>query len=533
MSKALLSLFLLLGLGITACVRDQPQVIVITATFEPVNGGPTGEPGQAEEQRPPLQLSSIPEQPPANPTANPTRSVNNGSAHEYEVQVGDTLYGIAVANNVSLEALLAVNDLPNPNILSVGQIIQLPGPPDQQTPDFKILPDSRLVRGPGSAAFDVAAFVAQQPGYIRIATDVVTTRLTNGVPLDETLTADQVVQRVSMEFSVDPRLLLALLEYRAGWLSKLELSEEVQQFPMISEQASGAIDRHGLYRQLAWTANELNRGYYGWKYDGWTTLEFDDGVRLLYGPGLNAATVGLQYFLSLTNIYDQWISQVDLNGFYQSYYAYFGDPFAGAIEPLVPAGITQPPMTFPFASGETWFFTGGPHGGWGAGSAWSAVDFAPPDERADYSPACYQSEFWATAVTAGLIVRSGGGTVILDTNGDGDESTGWTVLYLHIASDGRIAVGTVVQAGDPIGHPSCEGGFSNATHMHIARRYNGEWIPAACPLCSASEERPSFVMSDWVVVGFTRQEYQGYMEKGGERRLAEQGRLSPENRVSW
>jgi hypothetical protein len=43
-----------------------------------------------------------------------------------------------------------------------------------------------------------------------------------------------------------------------------------------------------------------------------------------------------------------------------------------------------------------------------------------------------------------------------------------------MACGGRDAVKT----GDRIGHPSCEGGAANATHVHIARRYNGEWIPA-------------------------------------------------------
>ncbi|HRT92694.1 MAG TPA: hypothetical protein P5516_09465, partial [Anaerolineaceae bacterium] len=27
-------------------------------------------------------------------------------------------------------------------------------------------------------------------------------------------------------------------------------------------------------------------------------------------------------------------------------------------------------------------------------------------------------------------------------------------------------------------HPSCEGGSATGTHVHIARKYNGEWIEA-------------------------------------------------------
>jgi hypothetical protein len=37
----------------------------------------------------------------------------------------------------------------------------------------------------------------------------------------------------------------------------------------------------------------------------------------------------------------------------------------------------------------------------------------------------------------------------------------------------------LVEAGDLLGHPSCEGGESTGSHIHIARKYNGEWIPAS------------------------------------------------------
>ena len=67
---------------------------------------------------------------------------------------------------------------------------------------------------------------------------------------------------------------------------------------------------------------------------------------------------------------------------------------------------------------------------------------------------------------------------MLDLDGDGDERTGWNIFYLHLASDGRAQVGDQLKQGDPVGHPSCEGGTSTGTHVHIARKYNGEWLPA-------------------------------------------------------
>jgi hypothetical protein len=387
-----------------------------------------------------------------------------------------------------------------------------------------MLPDSRTVRGPGSGAFDVAAFVSRQPGYIRVATDTVK---------DQVLTGAQVVQRVSLEYSIDPRLLLTLLEFRSGWLSNPEPNDQQKQYPLGAIDPTFGFDRSGLYRQLAWAADQINRGYYGWKQRGLTTIEFSDGTRLLYAPGLNAGTVALQYTLAFFNAYERWQQEVSAEGFYSLYAAIFGDPFAGAVEPLVPSNLQQPQLVFPFPSSQVWFYTGGPHGGWGSGSAWAAVDFAPPDERPDGSSSCYISEFFATAVAPGIIARTDEGTAILDLDGDGDESTGWSILYLHIAAQDRVAVGTQVNTGDRIGRPSCEGGFSNGTHMHIARRYNGEWIPAACDSCPPGQERPPFRFNEWSVLGLAGQEYQGFLVSGGERRVADQGRLTTENRVSW
>jgi hypothetical protein len=106
------------------------------------------------------------------------------------------------------------------------------------------------------------------------------------------------------------------------------------------------------------------------------------------------------------------------------------------------------------------------------------------------------------------------------------------MLYLHVASEGRIGAESRVETGDLIGRPSCEGGVSTATHLHIARRFNGEWIPADCQRCAPTDVRPRFEMSGWVTHGLSGQVYQGYMEKDQETRIAEQGRSSPENHVS-
>ncbi len=523
-----LALFLsLLLLSIVGCALQQPDVIVITATYPPLSSQQPDvavATSIAQATLPPL-ATLPPEGTLIDPTPNPTRFAAAAPVGDYVVQPGDTVFAIAAANGVSMDTLLASNNVPNPDNLYVGQVLHLPDPPSAEGSNFKIVPDSRLVRAPGSSAFDVEAFVNGQPGYLRMATDMVD---------DDLLTGAQVVERVGLEFSVDPRLLLALLEYKSHLLSNPNPSDDQKTLALGAPAYASGILRSGLYRQLAYGADQLNYGYYGWKLRGLSQIEFTDNTRILFAGDVNPGTVGVQYFLSLGSSYADWQQAVSADGLYRTYVAYFGDPFLGAVEPLLPPDLQQPMLVFPFPKGQMWYFTGGPHGGYGDGSAWSAIDFAPPDDITQVTSACYVSDNFGTAVGAGVIARIAEGTVILDLDGDGDESTGWSILYLHMASRDRVTVGTVVQAGDRIGRPSCEGGVSNGTHMHIARRYNGEWLPVTCDECLPGNYPPSFVMSGWTVYGVPGQESQGGLLKRGEaERLAEQGRNVSENQVTW
>ena len=222
-------------------------------------------------------------------------------------------------------------------------------------------------------------------------------------------------------------------------------------------------------------------------------------------PTANAGTVGVQYFFSKVMTQPGWEKAVSAQGLFATYQELFGYPFDLAIEPLVPPGLRQPAMQLPFENGVVWSFTGGPHGGWGDGSAWAALDFAPPG--ADKT-GCKISEAWDVAVAPGLIVRSDHGVVVEDLDGDGLEQTGWVVLYLHVDTKDRVKVGTVVAAGERIGHPSCEGGYSvEATHLHLARMYNGEWIPA--------DGAVPFNLDGWISQGAGNQ-YDGTLNRDGK-----------------
>jgi hypothetical protein len=81
-----------------------------------------------------------------------------------------------------------------------------------------------------------------------------------------------------------------------------------------------------------------------------------------------------------------------------------------------------------------------------------------------------------------VVARTAEGVVILDLDGDGKEQTGWVLLFLHISTNGKVKTGDTLEKDDKIGHPSCEGGVATGTHVHIARKYNGEWVLADGPI---------------------------------------------------
>jgi hypothetical protein len=196
-------------------------------------------------------------------------------------------------------------------------------------------------------------------------------------------------------------------------------------------------------------------------------------------------------------------------GFYETFFFRFGNPFDLAFEPLIPPGLSQARLELPFERGISWAFTGGPHAAWDSGSAWGALDFAPPDVAG-----CAVSEQWVTAGANGFIVRASDGAVVEDLDNDGYEQTGWDILYMHVAAQERVEPGTYVYLGDRIGHPSCEGGIANAAHLHIARKYNGEWISADGVL--------PFQLGGWISAG-DGTEYDGFLKRGSVTLEAAEG----------
>lgn len=429
------------------------------------------------------------------PTPTPTRAAPETTAVHYTVRRGDTLSAIAIAYGTTVEALMRINGMANADQLAAGQVLQISLNAQYTGPATILIPDSELVYGPGYKDFDIARATTAFQGRFKDYSEIV-----EGV----TMTAPDIVTLVAERYSVGPRVLLALLELRSGWLTSATQSAEQLTYPL------GYTDLaywNGLFHQLSLAADALNTGFYGWWMDTLWLVRTRDGAYIQFSTQLNGGTAGVQRALapSAAN-YDSWLA--DVTRFATVYRQLFGDPFALAVEPLMPAGLQSPDLALPWSEGATWYYTGGPHPGYGTLGAFSALDFTT-NER---SIGCAVSSQWATAAASGLIVHSREGMVLQDLDSDGFVGTGWVLFYMHLASDGRAQTGTALKAGDNIGHPSCEGGVSNATHLHIARRYNGIWI-------AADDPRWPMTLSGWIPAS-TGAAYDGTLSKAGQTRTA-------------
>lgn len=412
---------------------------------------------------------------------------------EYTAQTGDTLPALAARFNTTEKEIREANSvIPNDaTTMPPGFPMHIPiyYEPLWGNP-FQIIPDSLFPYGPAQRDFDPVAFVNQQPGWLKTVSEYYSGRTRSG---------GELVDYLALSYSVSPRLLLALIEYQTGALTEAAPRSSDDPYPL------GFADpnRKGLPSQINYAANVLNNGYYGWRTGRLTEFDRLDTRLERPDPWQNAATVALQFYFSHMfdgAAYDRAISD---QGFIQTYTALFGDPWQN-VEPHIPGSLRQPEMRLPFQSRSAWAFTGGPHTGWGTGEPWSAIDFAPPAVVGG----CMPTTETATAIAGGILTRTDTGIAVLDLDGDRDERTGWVVFYLHLATASIPPVGTELAAGQPIGLPSCEGGRSTGTHVHIARKYNGEWIPASGPL--------AFNLEGWIAANGS-EPYQGELVRYSRR----------------
>ena len=447
--------------------------------------------------------ATLPPSPGTDPTSTPTQILRPfpldevpGAMFAYTTLAGDTLEALALRFGVEATQIIGVSPFPASGYLSTGLSLQIPNALEAISPGGGLLPDGELAYSPTAADFDASSFIGAAGGYL--------SRHSETLFDDSVLSGAAIVQRVADENSVNPRLLLALIEERSGWVyGGPPANADALLYPL----GFSIPDRRGLYQELSVAATQLNRGYYGWRLGTLVETTDADGARVRWNPTLNAGSVAVLHLYTLLGGADRYLEDVaGQEGFTANYQSMFGDAWnrAAAAGPILTPELTQPALELPFAIGERWSLTAGPHYAWTSGTPRAALDLSPITNEKP----CAVSASWVTASAPGIVVRAENNMAVLDLDGDSREYTGWVLVYYHLAQDGLIASGTRVATGDALGHPSCEGGRATGKHVHLARKFNGEWLAADGPV--------PFVLSGWRAVADERN-YYGSLVRGDER----------------
>ncbi len=429
-------------------------------------------------------------------------NIPSGPVILYYSQSGDWLPAVAKRFGVDMSEITSPKVLPESGLLDTGTLLMIPDRRDetvQYTSPLQLIPDGEVVFSATALDFDISSYVKDAGGYLSTYREYLgSTGWTTGA---------DAVSRNSYENSVNPRLLLAILDYEARWVRGTPENDFRKNFPL----GYDSYRYKGVFMQLVWAINQLQEGYYGWRTGDIKDITFSDGTKLRLDPSLNAGTVAVMYYFSRLHSVNEWLRIMDqTSGFVSYYQSMFGDPWARAeaAGSLFPPGIQQPEMVLPFEVNSPWVFTGGPHSAWEHDGPRAALDFAPANDKTG----CVVNMKWILAAASGLVVRSGNGVVVVDMDGDGSEQTGWNIMYLHVANSDRVAKGQWVEMNDHIGHASCEGGISTGTHLHFARKFNGEWILADGPI--------PFMLSGWRAVAGEKL-YEGKLVKGDKEIIAD------------
>jgi murein DD-endopeptidase MepM/ murein hydrolase activator NlpD len=451
---------------------------------------PSGPPSIIENMITPLAPTPIPAPTSERPEYSP------GELVDYIAQNGDTLPALAARFNTTVDEIQAANP-----IIPLDATTMPPGLP-MKIPIYYLplwgtayqsIPDHAFVNGPAQIGFSTSAFVDSSSGWLK------NYRVYAG---EKMRTGAEAVDYVAANYSISPQLLLALLEYQTGALTQpgMPVGSYMLGFRRVNYETP--------YLQLVIAANTLNHGYYSWRAGKLTEIELPDDSLFRPDPWQNAGSVALQYYFSRLYAGNEYYGAIGPGGLARVYQTLFGDPWA---EPVIvlPGSLQQPALQFPFVPGQLWAYTGGPHTGWGSGEPFAAIDFAPASETSGCITV--EADKYVTAMADGLVLRSDIDGTVIDLDKDGDERTGWVLFYLHLATDRRVPLGKEVKAGEPIGYPSCEGGRVTGTHVHVARKYNGEWILADGPL--------AFNLEGWIAHNGL-QAYKGTLTRGAATIIA-------------
>lgn len=300
---------------------------------------------------------------------------------------------------------------------------------------------------------------------------------------DGAYTATQVIEGYATYYSLNPHILLTLLELKGRLLS------DPQPAQATLEQPFTVAGPRGFAAHLDWATRELRAGFGPYSTD--PVVQFSDGSTTTISRGQEPAIVAVQRFLARGHTQAEWKVLVD--GYEPLYRQYFGD------EPMAPTPTATPAASSGFLSLPWPAGTRVIHSSYfdhvyptvdrgGDGNDYilnhlgeSNLSYNTHDGHDFYFPdAPIGTPMLAAASgTAYAFTTRGNGVVIRHAGAlAGYETIYWHLDQFDIKFQNKIdsGIGVPVSTGDVLGTSGKSGFVVGGAHLHFEVRHNGRQV---------------------------------------------------------
>jgi glucose/arabinose dehydrogenase/murein DD-endopeptidase MepM/ murein hydrolase activator NlpD len=354
----------------------------------------------------------------------------------------------ALASVAHLSQLLSYLELPGSPIVSVPLAGIAPGPLLQAGVEDPIS-DGQFVWGPNVGKFDIGGFLTGR-----------------GSPLAPF--ASDIALWASYS-SVNPKVLLAALEFRSGLLTAIppDWSEE----DVRAEIEDTSITMATAFYEHLYTWGDRHPRRAAQPKDP-PVVVLPDGTAIQLDsatPSGSFALAALVAEFANANRFQAAMAAGGAGSFESSFGALFPSVDLQAASNVIDPPGTPPAnmLQFPFAMGATWTF-GGPHS-WNGNSTppFASMDFFTGGATCAAPPYLY-----AVSAASGTTSRPSNYSCWLEI----DHGGGWATSYYHLQN---LAPPASVNRNTALGTIACEicaGGFATGPHVHFSLKYNGAYI---------------------------------------------------------
>jgi hypothetical protein len=357
----------------------------------------------------------------------------------------------------------------------------------QTTSGMDLLSNGQFVWGPNVGDFEVGQFLLELGSPLAPFADI--------------------VDAWARYYSINPRVLLTLLEVRNGLLTNPYDEISPSEVSTIIEEVG--LQAYEAFYEHLYTWGDMKSSDKVLDIPSPSIL-LADGYEFEIQADVNSASFAITDVLGTTtdlvNL-NRLIASTEPGGFSETFGAMFPetDPLDTSND-IIPDSLPPDDLfQFPFPLGDSWYFNGPHNWNGGGGYPFSSMDF-----HTGWGPGSPYPLHYAVSAAPGS------GYVFQPTQSDlpcwvkVDHIDDWTTYYYHLRKvrpPGNIGT---VRANDPmgsIGEETCNGGYAVGSHLHFTLLFNGAFVSLE-----------GVKLSGWTIhVGPPDEPYSsGYIERDGQ-----------------